>query len=121
MRRDEVKRYWIFRGIKFAVFAAIALAALAFLVMSLWNLVLPAAAGWHALSFVQALGLLVLCRLLFGGLRGRGGWRGHGGWHWRWRMHERWEQMNPAQREQLRAALGSRAGRCGFGARGAAP
>jgi hypothetical protein len=110
-----MKRYWIFRGIKFAAFAVIALAALSYLVMSLWNLVLPAAAGWHALSFVQALGLLVLCRLLFGG------WRGRGGWHWRRRMYERWEQMTPEQREQLRASLGTRAGRCGFSSPGAGP
>jgi hypothetical protein len=104
-----MKRFWIFKGLKFAAFAAIALAAVAYVVMSLWNLVLPAVSGLHAITFVQALGLLVLSRLLFGGLRGRGGW------HWRHRMRERWEKMTPEQREQLRQTLGSRFGGCNLG------
>jgi len=105
-----MKRFWILKGLKFAVFAALAVTVAAYVVMSLWNLVLPAVTGLHAISFLQALGLLVLCRLLFGGIHG------HRGGHWRRRMQERWEHMTPEQREQLRAALGSHAGHCGSGA-----
>ena len=32
-----------------------------------WNSLLPPLFGWHAITFWQALGLLVLCRILFGG------------------------------------------------------
>jgi hypothetical protein len=101
-----MKRYWILRGLKMAAFAAVAIALLGSAVMALWNAVLPAAAGFHAITFVQALGLLVLSRILFGGLRG---WRRRGG-HWRERMRARWEQMTPEEREKFRSALTSRRG-----------
>ena len=47
-------------------------------VMHLWNWLLPPLFGWRMLGFWQALGLLVLCRILFGGLH-HGGSGGHGG------------------------------------------
>jgi len=59
-------------------------------VMTLWNAVLPAVAAFARLTFFQAVGLLVLSRILFGGLRGRR----HRGWHWRGRMQARWQQMD---------------------------
>jgi len=99
-----MKRYWIFRGVKMVAFAALALAVLGYVVMALWNTVLPAVTGLHAITFVQALGLLVLSRILFGGLRG---W-GHRGGHWRARMQARWQQMTPEERERFRDILGSR-------------
>lgn len=77
-----------------------------YVIMSLWNAVLPAVAGLHAISFLQALGLLVLSRILFGGQRGRG----YHGRHWRARMHERWQQMTPEERERFRSTSAS--GRC---------
>jgi hypothetical protein len=98
-----MRRYWIFRGVRMIAFAALAAALLGYLVMTLWNAVLPAAAGLHAISFVQALGLLVLSRILFGGVRG---WRRGG--HWRARMQARWQQMTPEERERFREVLGSR-------------
>src|SRR5260370_2195201 len=73
-----MKRYWLFKGLRMLVFAAGFLAAVGYVVMTLWNVVLTAAAGVHAITFFQAVGLLVLSRILFGGLRGRR----HGGWHW---------------------------------------
>ncbi|MFI4889539.1 MAG: hypothetical protein ACHQIL_03305 [Steroidobacterales bacterium] len=103
-----MKRYWVFKGLKMLAFAALAITLAGSLVMWLWNAVLPAAAGLHQIGFVQALGLLVLARILFGGLRGHG--RRH--WHWRARMQAHWQQMTPEEREQFRGALGSRR-RCG--------
>ena len=38
------------------------------IVMHLWNWLLPALFGWREITFWQALGILVLCRILFGGL-----------------------------------------------------
>jgi hypothetical protein len=35
--------------------------------MRLWNALLPELFGWRQVTFWQALGLLVLCRILFGG------------------------------------------------------
>ena len=67
-----------------------------YVVMRLWNWLLPPLFGWSALTFWQALGMLVLCRLLFGGF-GIGGQRSarHRGWG-------RWESMSPEERERMR-------------------
>jgi hypothetical protein len=103
-----MKRFWILKGLKMIAFAALAVVLLGYVVMSLWNAVLPAVAGIRAITFVQALGLLVLSRILFGGLRG---W-GRRGSHWRGRMQARWEQMTPEEREKFRSVLGSGHGCC---------
>jgi len=79
--------------VKIAAMGAAAVTALGFVVMSLWNWLAPAVFGGHAIGFWQALGLLVLTRILFGGFRGRPGGHRHG---------TRWEQMTPAEREKLR-------------------
>src|SRR5689334_13311379 len=60
-------------------------------VMQLWNWLLPTLFGWNQITFWQALGLLALCRILFGGF----GLRGAGRSDFRRRMAERWEHMTP--------------------------
>ena len=89
-----MRRSWFFRGLTMLAFAAALLAAFGYVVMTLWNAVLPAVAGVHPIGFLEAVGLLVLSRILFGGLRGRR----HRGWHWRGRMQARWQQMSPEER-----------------------
>ncbi len=71
-------------------------------VMLLWNWLLPTLFGLPQIDFLQAIGLLVLSRLLFGGLGHAHALMhmGHGG-DFRNRMRERWEQMTPEQREQF--------------------
>jgi hypothetical protein len=78
-------------------------------VMHLWNWLLPALFGWRLITFWQALGLLVLCRILFGRLGG------HGNNHSRWRRHtaERWERMTPEEREKFRQSMRARCGSAG--------
>ena len=90
----------------FAVVIAV-LALLAFAVMLLWNSLVPQLFRGPALQYWQALGLLLLSRILFGGLRARGGWHGH----WRQRMwRERWESMTAEERAQLREQFQRRCG-----------
>ncbi len=69
------------------------------LVMRLWNWLLPSLFGWRQLTFWQALGLLALCRILFGGLGGHGG---HGPKH---RWDGRCKRMTPEERERFRHAM----------------
>ena len=57
---------------KFAVLAIAAVALFGFIVMSLWNWILPPVTGWHPISYWQALGLLVLSKILFGSFRAHG-------------------------------------------------
>ena len=95
-----------FRAVKMVLFALLALVVLALLgwvVMSLWNWLLPALFGWKMIGYWQALGLIVLCRLLFGGFGGHCGHRGYFGR----RARERWEQMTPEEREKFRQGMQS--------------
>ena len=74
----------------------------------LWNWLLPPLFGWRQITFWQALGLLALCRILFGGYGLRGSRRSS----FRRRMAARWEHMTPEERERFRQGM---SGRCGFG------
>ncbi|HAU4355479.1 TPA: hypothetical protein JD834_15295 [Klebsiella oxytoca] len=87
---------------------------LGLLVMSLWNALLPAILGVKGIGFWQALGLLALSRILFGGLGFRPGMFGMG--HARRRMHERWMKMSPEQRDEFVQRFGHRGhrGHCGW-------
>ena len=49
------------------------LALIGEVVMLLWNALLPPLFGWPRVTFWQGLGLLVLCRILFGGFGSGGG------------------------------------------------
>jgi hypothetical protein len=106
---EKMNRYWIARGLKIMVFLALAVVAFSFVVMSLWNWLMPVLFGWTVIGFWQALGLLALSRTLVGGWRGRPGY----GMHWRRRMAERWEQMTPEEREKFREGMRGRCGRFG--------
>jgi hypothetical protein len=82
------------------------------LVLHLWNWLLPPLFGWRQVTFSQALGLLALCRILFGGLGGHGprsNLRRRMDERMRRRMDERWEQMTPEEREKFRQGF---RGRC---------
>lgn len=106
-----MRRSWMGRALRGIVLAVVAVVVLGYVVMRLWNWLLPPLAGWHAIGFGQAVGLLVLCRILFGGIRGRGGWG------WRHRMHERFAQLSPEERERFR----ERMHRCGAAPTGNPP
>ena len=101
-----MKRNWAVRALKFALFAGLFVTVLGFVVTRLWNWLMPALFGWHPIGFWQAVGILVLSRILFGGFRGRHGRH----MYWRHRMRERWEQMTPEEREKFRQSM---RGRCG--------
>jgi hypothetical protein len=99
-----MKRYWMAKALKITFFVALAVLVISYVVMSLWNWLMPPLFGWTAIGFWQALGLLVLSRILFGG------WRGRPGMHWRGRMAERWAQMTPEEREKFREGMQRRCG-----------
>jgi hypothetical protein len=63
-RVELVFDYVVAGAIIVAVFLALA-AAYSLAVMWLWNVILPDLFGWPTITFWQALGLTVLCHLLF--------------------------------------------------------
>jgi hypothetical protein len=98
---------WSVKGLAALAAVVAFVAVLAFAVMLLWNSLVPGLFHGPPLQFWQALGLLLLSRILFGGLRGRAGWHGH----WRQRMwRERWESMTPEERAHLREHFQRRCG-----------
>ena len=95
-----MRSYRFLKVLKIALFGALAITIVNFVVMSLWNVLMPAIFALHAITFWQSLGLLLLSKILFGGFRPPGG-----GTRWRRRMFERWEQMTPEEREKFKQGL----------------
>ncbi|MFL9994928.1 hypothetical protein SAMN05444172_4558 [Burkholderia sp. GAS332] len=84
-----------------ALLILVGIAVLGWMVMTLWNWVIPALfIGGRSIDYLHAMGLLILSRILFGGFRGHGGC--HGRRHWR-----RWQQMTPEERETFQKNLSS--------------
>jgi hypothetical protein len=94
-----MRLFWI------APLAIVGIAVFAFIggmvVRLLWNWLLPPMFGWPTVTFWQALGLLALCRILFGGLAAHG--RGPRWGSWRG-MRGRWDHMTPEERERIKQA-----------------
>jgi hypothetical protein len=90
--------------IKFVFGAIVALAIFSAAVMLLWNALVPEIFGLAAISFWQALGLLVLARLFFSGFGGGFG-RGHGrkcsGEFEKNHIRDRWIKMTPEERKEF--------------------
>lgn len=79
-----------------------------FLVMLLWNAILPAVIpAIKAVSFWQAMGILVLSKILFG--FGGGGW-GYKRRRWREKMEEKFNAMTPEEKERFKAEWKNRCG-----------
>ncbi len=80
-------------------------------IMLLWNAILPDLLGTRAITFWEAVGLLVLCRLLFGGLRRGFGHRGYSSKRKHWR--EKWMNMTDEEKAEFKARWKKRCGRNG--------
>lgn len=101
------------RCLKIGLLAVAGIAAVTWVVMQLWNCLLPDLfAGVSRIGYWQALGLLVLSRILFGGLRGPGHWRGRRG---------HGESLTPEERQQLKGRFGSRWSSCCSSSKAEAP
>jgi hypothetical protein len=95
-----MKKFWAVRVVKFILFAVLGVLIFGVVVMNLWNWLMPSLFGLHTITFAQALGLLILGKILFGGFH-----RGGGRAKWRSGMRERWANMTPEEREKFRAGM----------------
>jgi hypothetical protein len=91
-----------------ALFGLAVIAGFSAVVMLLWNFAVPSIFGLATINFWQALGLLVLARILFGGFGGgfRGGFgggaRGGADMHSHINpLREKWEKMTPEERKDF--------------------
>ncbi|MFL5742093.1 MAG: hypothetical protein ACJ75B_17855 [Flavisolibacter sp.] len=90
-RRHRARRlFWI------APFAILGILVFGGIVMLLWNNILSPVLHVSVLSFWQALGILVLSKILFSSFGGGGYRRGN------WRQKMMWENLSPEQKEKFR-------------------
>ena len=92
-----MKKYWFKKISMFVIFLIVACVFFSGMVMLLWNSILNPVLGVKIITFGQALGILVLSKILFGGFHGR---------HkpqWKHQMKEKWEKMSPEQREKFKS------------------
>lgn len=111
-------KYRFLKAVKVVLMIAVFLAVIGFIVMKLWNWLVPAVFTGPMVSYWEALGLLVLARLLCGGFRPHGHGYGRGPFGDSWHARARWKEMTPEEREEFRSRFRDRWGRgCGPGRR----
>jgi hypothetical protein len=101
---NAMRGRWLVRGLQILILLLVVVAGFGQAVLQLWNWLMPSIFGLHAITFWQAVGLMALSWILFGGLRGgRGMSRG-----WRHGWEGRWARMSPEERERFRKGLEGR-------------
>jgi Ca2+/H+ antiporter, TMEM165/GDT1 family len=100
------RRFTPLKILMFAVCGVALLTLFTFVVMWLWNAILPEVLGVKMITFWQALGMLVLSKILFSGF-GRGPRRGHA---FKERMREKWMHMTPEEKEKFKQEWKDRCG-----------
>ena len=95
------KAFWIKRAIFFPIAITAGVLLFTWVVMLLWNAILPAVIGVKAITFCQALGILVLSKILFGGFKGS---HGHNPFHNHHKdFHKKWMHLSEEEREKMKA------------------
>lgn len=93
-----LQKHLVFVPVCFVAFAVLFGVA----VMLLWNWLMPCIFGLPEITFFQSVGLLVLCKILFGGISCG---HHHGKHHCchgdRNQLRERWESMSPEERKRI--------------------
>ena len=105
-----MKAWWMLKVGKFIAFALVGFAVFGYVVMGLWNWLVPELFHGPTVTFWQAVGLLLLSHIL---LRGGAPWRHKIGWHrdrWKHRMEEKLAAMTPEEREKFKEEWKRRCG-----------
>lgn len=108
----------VLKVLKIVLCVIVAVAVFGYVTMRLWNWLMPELFGLHTIRFAQAIGLVLLSKILFGGFhkhgRGKCGCGRGGRREWKRRMKERFEHMTPEEKERFKAAMKERwGGECG--------
>lgn len=112
MRNNFGRRRGGLQVLKFVVLGALFITAVGFATMLLWNCLIPELFHGPVITFWQALGLLLLGKLLFGWHHNHHDKFGRGR-EWKARLKERMANMTPEEQERMREQLRNRC-RTGF-------
>ncbi len=96
------KKFRMKKGVMFFLLFIVAVPLFGLLVMSLWNAILPAVIGVRSITFFQALGILLLSKILFGGFGGGRHNRRYGREKWM-EMQQKFSGMTPEEKEKFKA------------------
>jgi hypothetical protein len=92
-----MKGFWIRKVAGFICIAITGILVFGSIVMLLWNALMPVLFHLPVVTFWQALGLLVLTKILFSGFRGGGPKP-----QWKNKLKQRWMNMTPEEREKFK-------------------
>lgn len=98
-----MKGFWIRRVAGFILLACCGALVFGGIVMLLWNCLMPEIFHLPVITFWQALGLLILTKILFSGFRGGGPKP-----RWKEKLKKRWMNMTPEEREKFKQEWGRR-------------
>ena len=92
-------KFWVIKGIKILLMMALFLLFMGTVVMLLWNFLMPSVFNLPVLDLGQAIGLLILSRILTGGFRtGMIASKEH--WEHKKQSWEKWSNMTPDERQR---------------------
>jgi hypothetical protein len=102
-----MKKWWIMKGFFYLLFGIAFVLVFGYIVMSLWNWLIPDIFDGPTVTYVEALGVLLLSKILFGSLHcgsGRHKCCNHDGHktHWRKKWEKKMSNMTPEQREKYK-------------------
>lgn len=95
---------WIFRILGIAALFLIAFLLFGYATMYLWNWLMTDLFSLKSINFSQAIGLVILSKILLGGMH----MRGSGGWGQKKFWKAKWESMTPEERENFKAEFALR-------------
>jgi hypothetical protein len=87
--------------VKWTVVCVLFVFLFGYITQVLWNWLVPVLFNGPYISFWQALGLLVLSKILFGGFYGKKG----GPYEWKQRYYQKLSHMSPEERERFKARM----------------
>ena len=90
--------------VKWTVVCVLFVFLFGYITMILWNWLVPSVFNGPVINFWQALGLLLLSKILFGGFGGKQ-WGGGPGHHWKHRYYEKLSTMSPEDKERFKARI----------------
>lgn len=111
-----MKKYWPLKIVGAVLVGAAFMFLYIFVFKSLWNWIVPAVFQGPQITFLHALGLILLAKMLFGGFHGKGGgcngWKNRKKHFWKSKFREKCQNMTEEEREALKNKFKAKFERC---------
>ena len=105
MHTRGIKKYQVAKAV---LLGAALIFGLSAIIMLLWNWLIPTLFRGSTISLWQALGLLVLTKVLFGGWSRRRGSQPGGCRSWKKNFEEKWNKMPPEEQARFKQSFANR-------------